>query len=188
MIIKYEKYIKENISIFELSDSYYEFINNYFKKNNTDEYFIISERNNRIDVEYTFGFLCLSIYLKEDGIHLFFVDNVDTHHYFYDKYKSSLEAIHIYLDNFYTYLLNYMSIEELNLEQIPIVNIDNYIDFIEYLFLNYKKYDIIKKYYNDNIVSYFKQNVYNDYYHSELKTIFNKRLGHYINANNFDLI
>ena len=74
------------------------------------------------------------------------------------------------------------------IEQIPIVNVDKYLNYIEFLFINYRKYDTMIECYDNNIVSIFIEKVYNDGFYSDIKDKISKKFDYLIAANNFDLI
>jgi hypothetical protein len=187
MITKYNTYIIENNYFNDIEYTIENFIFDYLKNNNTNKYVIITDvRDNVIDIETVLNFLIFRIYFKKNFIIIKFL-NKDSNSFYYNDNISTLKLIKEYLDNFYVYLLNYISNNDIDLEDIPVIDIEKYLDFMEYLFLNYKKIKILNDNYID-IITYFIKNVYNNSYYSDLKEKFNKRFDHYIHAKNFDLI
>lgn len=192
MITKFNQYINENLeSSYDnpLIQIFYDFFKKYLVDNNVEKYNIISEFDRGPAFELSLNDIYHNSYISID----FNDDNIDVYynnteeHYLSDDYEYVLKKLKKYLDRFYTSFKSYFINFNPEFCNIPITNIDKFCDFIEYLIINNDKIkDLKDNYYS--IIELFKEFYYDNERLKDLRTIFDEKLGHYLNANNFNIL
>ena len=173
----------------------WKFIDTYLKDNNTRHLFKISEYihedDNLIKIKLSFNdFVILTINFIDECISL--VSLKDAEYPLSFDTEDTIKYLKDYLDHFYTYVYEYYIYGEYNIavkiNNIPIVNVDKYMDFLEVILLTYKKNDIkgFKKY-KDLLIDY-KNEFETDVVLKNYKKEFYNKFDHWYNAKNFDLL
>jgi hypothetical protein len=196
----YNNYITESKTKLVLTEDqllyyigkYYDFLKDYFKDNPAIK---IKESSitNGCNLEVSNGntnneIIILSLDIKynneielttvQDEYILLYLNNTE----------SNFEIIKQYLDSYYDILKVQTSHIDLYVYEIPVVNIDKYIDFLYDIYLNFNKYDfLVSNYTKKEMLEDIQElDVMIDYKIIENK--FKEKFNHIINASNFDLI
>jgi hypothetical protein len=127
--------------------------------------------------------------MEEDSIDLYdYNDHNKTIFYNETRYDDCYNKVVELLDNFYDNILDRMKVvDNLEIYEIIILDIDNYLDFIEDILINYRSYHIFRDTDYEPIPT-FNQEIYNNKYFNSIKDRIDNKLGYLINANKFDLI
>jgi hypothetical protein len=167
---------------------YYYYYNHLVSLNSySDKYYYFYINNNKLTLKYDNYYHDTKFILIEVDISI----NISTIFYYNQKFIT-LDNDKIYstcldlLNNYYKNILIIMQKwDEIDIFDIAILDLNNYINFIEDILIHYNSYDILQNYENPILV--FEDMVYNKL-DTETKEIVYKRLGYLFNANKFDLI
>ena len=192
MITKYTTYIKENKKSLTDDDmvtylgKYYDFIVEYFKDN---QFIKIKEYDTTITVDNIgagddLNIIQLSLYYDND-LKIYILNKNRTLKI--DNYEDNINYIKTYFDNFYTICSETFKYNNIFFKNIPIVNVDEFIDFIYYL-VDSNDNKMLYSYYNNDILKHFIDEVYNNDYYLTIKDKLTNKFQHLLNAKNFDLI
>jgi hypothetical protein len=192
MITKYTEYIKESIStddMIKYQVIYYDFLKNYFKEN---PFMIIKESD-------AGNFINIEVYNKDNInnivliLELYYTNELITaslepeNNLILSHTEYNLSLIEYYLDNYYTILSELE--DDIYLSNIPIINVDKYIEFLYKVILNPLKFDCLASEYNKkNIIQYFKEEIIDSSYYLPIKDKLIDKFKPIIEASNFDLI
>ena len=197
MITKLDKHTKKEKFkiVVDNKNIIWKFLDTYLKDNNTRSLFKISEHiyeeDNYIKINLSFNkFNILTINFMNELITLTSLKNVAEP--ISVDVEDTIKFIRDYLDNFYTYVYDYYIYGDysisVKINNIPIVNVDKYMDFLEVILLTYQKNDIkgFKKY-KDLLMDY-KNEFETDEVLMKYKKEFYNKFDHWYNAKNFDLL
>jgi hypothetical protein len=193
MITKYNKYITENSNYYNDYQIIYKYIVNYLDNNKVRNLFKLSENFYRDDklvnlfVKFN-HFVILTISLREDFdyTHIISLKSVKD----FNDINSVKEYITDYFDNLYITLYKYYTVDKfaisLKINNIPIINVEKYFDFLEKIYLNYKEFKEFKKY--PDFLKQLEYEFNTDIILKRYKEEFYKKFKPYFNAKKFDLI
>lgn len=179
-------FIRERV---EINMDIYNFIENYLKNNNTLKYFTLEKYIGVLLLKTRQDFIIFKIRFFNDIIEFNFLESEKYKLNFkYDDVDNIIECIREHLDDFYKYMIRYMLDYHPSFYIIPVIDINKFCDFIEFLIKEYSKMKELKSNYSNIVDLFVEYFLYNDNIYNDIKLIFKEKLGHYINAKNFDLI